>query len=183
VHHAADLPCSLLGEKSQGVFVGVAAVDDQWLAYGAGDGDLSTKDLALRLRRREVAEEVEPHLAEAHHLRLLAGEPLHLREVRLRRLFGVVRMDAHRRPHVGESAGHRHHRPVRLPIRTDGDHAANARRVRPIEHGLEIIAVVRKMQVGVRVEEAHQRLMIAQGTTSKRRRPMSWPEAVITSTR
>ena len=38
-------------------------------------------------------------------------------------------------------------------------------------------------QVRVGVEEPHHVPMIAQGMIVKRRRPMSWPEAVTTSTR
>ena len=91
-------------------------------------------------------------------------------------------MDAHGGPHVGKAPGQLHHRLVGLPVCSDRHHAAHPGPVRPLQHGVEIVRVVGEMQVGVGVEEPHHTLMIAQGVTVKRRRPMSWPEAVITST-
>ena len=182
VHDAADLPRPLLGEDGERFIVGVTAVDDQGLAQLPGHGDLATEDLALRLGRREVAEEVEAHLAESDHLRFRAGQLLHLGEVGLHRVPRVVGMNAHGGPHIGKAPGQLHHCLIGLPIRSDGHHAAHSGPVRPLQHSVEIVRVVGEMQVGVGVEEPHQRLMIAQGVTVKRRRPMSWPEAVITST-
>ena len=89
-------------------------------------------------------------------------------------------------PTVAHTSGRRlasvDHGAVGLPVRADRHHAAHAGRARALEHGVEIVRVVGEVQVGVRVEEPHQAPMIAQGVTVKRRRPMSWPEAVTTST-
>ena len=183
MHDAPRFARPLLAEDGKRLVVGVAAVHDERLARPACDVDLAAEHTPLVVLRREVAEEVEAHLAEGYHLGLGVREPLHLVEVGVDRVTRVVRVNAHRRPHVGQPPGERHDGVVGVPVRPDRDHAAHAGRSRALEDGGEIVREVGDVQVRVGVEEPHLAPMIAQGVTVKRSRPTSWPPAVTTSTR
>jgi hypothetical protein len=134
--------------------VGVAAVQHDRPADPPRQRELAAEHRLLDGGRRQVAEEVEAHLAEGHDLRR-AGARLQLGEVGLRRVGGVVRMDADGRVHAGQSAGERHRGAVRLPVGADGDHGRDPGRPGPRQHEVEVAGVLGGVEVGVRVDEAH----------------------------
>ena len=106
VHDPADLAHAGLAEDHERLLVGITAVDEHGLAHTPGELEHPPQRPLLRVARGEVAEEVEPDLADGDHARL-AGQPLDLRERRLVGLGRVVRVDADRGPHARVLGGHR----------------------------------------------------------------------------
>ena len=138
VHDAADLADALLRENREGLPVRVAAVDDDRLAEPPRHVELAAQRRLLRVAGREVAEEVEPHLAQRHHLGRAAGQPLHRLEVGLGGLPRVVGMDAHGGPDLGQALGQRHRRGIGLAIGADGHHPGHAGGPRALQHRVEV---------------------------------------------
>ncbi len=124
-------------------------------AEPAGHVELAAEHRGLHLGRREIAEEVEPHLAQRHHLRGAAREALHRLEVGLGGLGRVVRMDADRRVDGAQALGQRHRGRIRLPVGADGDHRGDAGGARPLEHAVEVGEQLGKVHVGVGIDQGH----------------------------
>ena len=68
-------------------------------------------------------------------------------------------------------------------VGADGHDRHESRRPGAGEHRVQVPGELGEVQVGVGVDERRHRSIIAgHGVTVKRTRPMSWPEAVTTST-
>jgi hypothetical protein len=61
----------LLFEDAAAVFVGLAGVNDQRQAGGAGGGNMRAKAALLRPAGAVLVEMIQPRFAERHHLRML----------------------------------------------------------------------------------------------------------------
>ena len=122
--------------------------------YAPGHRDLAAEDTLLHVARRKVAEEVEAHLAQPDHARL-AGQALHLLEVGLGSRGGVVRVNAHRGPDIRVPVRQGHRGPIGLAIRSNGHHAPQPGGAGAIEHCVQILGEIRKVQVRVSVEQHH----------------------------
>ena len=114
----------------------------QWMTTGLpsapGQSELAAEDGGLDVGRRQVAEEVEPHLAERHHLGRVARERLHRGVVGVGGLAGIVRMDADGGEDVGEPLGERDRGGIRLAVGADRHHRGDAGGPRALEHRVEI---------------------------------------------
>ena len=157
--------------------------------------ELAAEHARLHVGRRQVAEEVEPHLAERDHLgRVRASRSISSKSASVasaaswgwmptvaRRRRGAARRARPRRGLVSRS----------VPIVTMPAHPG---RPGAIEHRVQIVERARG-NAGARgcrraasgqpgsLETHDSERRDPQGVTVKRSRPMSWPEAVITSTR
>ncbi len=132
-------------------------MDHHRLAEPARHVELTAEHHGLHVGRREVAEEVQAHLAERHHLGRALRQRFHGLEVGVGGLHGVVRVDPHGGVHPGQPLRERHRGGIRLPIRPDGDHAHHAGRAGPRQHVVEVREQLREVQVRVRVEERGRR--------------------------
>ena len=154
MHDAAHLAHALLREDGQRVRVRIPAVHDHRLARPPCEVEHPAQHALLGVARRQVAEEVEPDLADGDDPRLLR-QALDLREHGLVRVRGVVRVHAHRGPHVGLAAGDVDGGLRRWHVGADGEHAPHARLPGAREHRVAIGVEVGKVQVRVRVEQVH----------------------------
>ena len=122
MHDPARLANALGRQQRQRLFVGVAAVDDHGLSNPARQRQLGAERALLRVAGRQVAEEVEPRLADGDHPRR-GREPLDLLERGGVRGRGIVWMNADRRPDVGLTRGERHRGPRGRDVGTDRQEA------------------------------------------------------------
>ncbi len=154
MHDPAHLAHPLFGEDRQRLRVRVAAVDDDRLPHAPGHLELAPEDTLLHVPRGEVAEEVEPHLAQPDHARP-AGQALHLLEVGLGGVAGIVRVYPHRGPDVPMPLRQRHGGPIGLAIRSDGHHAPQSGGAGAIEHRVQVLGEVGEVEMRVGVEQHH----------------------------
>ncbi len=106
-YHAIGRPRTRLGQDRQDVRVRLAVVDHQRLPGPPGDLDVRAEPLALHGRVRPVAVVVEAGLADRHHpgrLRQRGELGQHLAPAGVHRR-GLVRVDRHRRVHLGVLVG------------------------------------------------------------------------------
>ena len=151
-HGAKRSLCHFIFEDAAAVVVGVAGMNDQRQAGGAGGGDVRAKAAFLRLGRAVLVEIIQPRLAQRHHL----GMPRQLDQFVGRNsvfFIGVMRMGADRAIDVWKSLGDRQ-QPAEAPHpRRDGDDAPNAGGRSPRHDGVEVIGEIRKIEMAVAVDE------------------------------
>ncbi len=153
MHDPAHLPDPLFLQQGQRLRVRVAAVDHHRLAEAPGHVELTAEHRGLHVGRREVAEEIEPHLAEGHHLGRAAREGLHRLEVGVGGVGGVVGVDAHGGVHDGQPLREGDRGRIGLAVGPDRDHPDHAGRARPRQHLVQVGGQIREVQVRVGVEE------------------------------
>ena len=159
-----------------------ACASRQWTSTGLptrrGQLEQRAERPLLRVARREVAEEVEADLADRDHARL-AGQPLDLAQRRPRppppRRADGCRPTPTRRPRARPARWRRARSRRRCRSSRRPAHAGRARALQHRRRGP-------RRTPGSAGARACRRARAAHGTTRKRSRPMSWPEAVTTST-
>src|SRR4051794_5771876 len=113
---------------------------------------MGSEALLLGVARRVVIVVVEPRLPYRHHLRM-TGLRDQIRRADVELFVGVVRMGANRAEHVWKPLGDGDQ--IRLPPHPgrDRDHAADAGRSGALDHALEPVLEVGKIQMTVAVDQ------------------------------
>ena len=139
-------------QDAAAILVGIAGMDHQRQAGGAGGGDMRAKAALLRFARAVLVEIVQPGFAQSHDLgmlcqldQLVGGNAVFL--------VGMVRMGADRAIDVGKPRRDRKQRVEMLHPRRDRHDAPYSRRLRARNDGIEILGKVRKIEMAVAVDK------------------------------
>ena len=134
--------------------MGVAVVDEDRLADPSREVELSGEDVALDIWRREIAEEVEPDLADGSDPRI-TGQRLESCPDPLIGLASVMRMEPHcGRDQLRETLTQLRRRLGAGEVPAGDQDADNSSFSSSIDDRLAVVVKRRMLQVAVRVDEA-----------------------------